>query len=77
VHKLRNLESKVPEHALAEIYDDFHRIVYAASGEAARTATHAFERKWAKRCVEALPWTPALVKLRWYRLATNVRPARA
>jgi hypothetical protein len=27
-----------------------HRIVYAPSGEAARAAYAAFERKWAKRC---------------------------
>src|SRR5437867_5279559 len=50
VHKLRNLERKAPKHALAEIRDDFHRIVYAASGDAARTAYAAFERTWAKRC---------------------------
>jgi putative transposase len=50
VHKLRNLERKAPKHALADIRDDFHRIVYAASGEAARTAVAAFERTWAKRC---------------------------
>jgi hypothetical protein len=30
VHKLRNLERKAPKHALAEIREDFHRIVYAA-----------------------------------------------
>jgi len=28
VHKLRNLERKAPKHALAEIHDDFHRIVF-------------------------------------------------
>jgi putative transposase len=50
VHKLRNVERKAPQHARAEIRDDFHRIVYAAGGEAARTAAHAFERKWGKRC---------------------------
>lgn len=50
VHKLRNLERKAPKHALAEIRDDFHRIVYAASADAARTAYAAFERTWAKRC---------------------------
>jgi len=50
VHKLRNIERKAPKHALADIRDDFHRIVYAASGEAARTAFAAFERTWAKRC---------------------------
>jgi putative transposase len=50
VHKLRNLERKAPKHALADIRDHFHRIVYAASGEAARTAFTTFERTWAKRC---------------------------
>jgi putative transposase len=50
VHKLRNLERKAPRHARAEIREDFHRIVYAASEEAARTASRAFERKWEKRC---------------------------
>ena len=50
VHKLRNLERKAPKHALAEIRDDFHRIVYAASADAARAAVAAFERTWAKRC---------------------------
>jgi putative transposase len=50
VHKLRNLERKAPKHALAEIRDDFHRIVYAANSDAARVAYSAFERAWAKRC---------------------------
>jgi transposase-like protein len=50
VHKLRNLERKAPKHALTEIRDDFHRIVYAANAEAARTAYAAFEHRWAKRC---------------------------
>jgi putative transposase len=50
VHKLRNLERKSPKHALAEIRDDFHRIAYAASAEAARSAYVRFERVWAKRC---------------------------
>jgi transposase-like protein len=50
VHKLRNLERKAPKHALAEIRDDFHRIVYAAKADAARTAYTAFERTWTKRC---------------------------
>jgi putative transposase len=50
VHKLRNLERKAPKHALAQIRDDFHRIVYAATADAARTAYTAFERTWAKRC---------------------------
>jgi putative transposase len=50
VHKLRNLERKAPKHALAELREDFHRIVYASSADAARTAYTAFERKWDKRC---------------------------
>jgi putative transposase len=50
VHKLRNLERKAPKHVLAAIRDDFHRIVYAASTEAARGAYTAFERTWGKRC---------------------------
>ncbi len=50
VHKLRNLERKAPKHALAELREDFHRIVYAGSGEAAHAAYTAFERNWAKRC---------------------------
>ena len=50
VHKLRNLERKAPKHVLATVRDDFHRIVYAASAEAARSAYTAFERTWGKRC---------------------------
>jgi len=49
VHKLRNLERKAPKHALDELREDFHRIVYAASADAGRAAYTAFERKWAKR----------------------------
>src|SRR5712692_10368469 len=50
VHKLRNLTRKAPKHALDEIRDDFHRIVYAANADAARAAYTAFERAWSKRC---------------------------
>jgi transposase-like protein len=50
VHKLRNLERKAPKHAIPQIRDDFHRIVYAASGDAARAAFASFEHTWAKRC---------------------------
>ena len=50
VHKLRNLERKAPKHALVEIRDNFHRIVYATNVDAAGTAYTAFERTWAKRC---------------------------
>ena len=50
VHKLRNLERKAPKHALDDIRDDFHRIVYASTHDAARTACATFERTWSKRC---------------------------
>jgi putative transposase len=50
VHKLRNLERKAPKHALDDIRDDFHRIVYASTHDAARTAYATFERTWSKRC---------------------------
>ena len=50
VHKMRNLERKAPKHALAEIRDDFHRIVYAANADTARIAYAAFARTWSKRC---------------------------
>jgi transposase-like protein len=50
VHKLRNLERKAPNHVLAEIRDDFHRIAYATSADAARAAYTTFERAWGKRC---------------------------
>jgi transposase-like protein len=50
VHKLRNLERKAPKHALAELRADFHRIVYAESLAAARSAIAPFERKWRIRC---------------------------
>ena len=50
VHKLRNLERKAPKHVLAEIRNDFHRIVYAVNADAARAAYAAFERTWAKGC---------------------------
>jgi transposase-like protein len=44
VHELRNLERQAPKHALAETRDDFHRIVYAANADTARTAYAALER---------------------------------
>ena len=50
VHKLRNLERKAPKHALDDLREDFHRIVYAASGDAARAAYTRFERRWTTRC---------------------------
>lgn len=50
VHKLRNLERKAPKHALDEIKEDYHAIVYAEDLRAARTAYTAFVAKWKKHC---------------------------
>jgi transposase-like protein len=50
VHKLRNLERKAPKHALAEIADDFHAIVYAKGSREAHDGYDAFVRKWSKTC---------------------------
>jgi transposase-like protein len=49
VHKLRNLERHVPRHALEEVREDYHRIVYAESLSAARRACSAFVAKWETR----------------------------
>lgn len=46
VHKLRNLLRYAPKHALEEVTTDYHRVVYAASAAAARTAYRAFLAKW-------------------------------
>jgi len=46
VHKLRNLERKAPQHALAEIRDDFHRIVYAPSADELRTFFRFPKGQW-------------------------------
>jgi transposase-like protein len=54
MHELRNLKRKAPKHALAELREDFHRIVYAASGEARRTGVHRLRTQWAKRCPDVL-----------------------
>lgn len=43
VHKLRNLERKA-KHALAQIRDEFHGIVYAANADVGRAAYATFER---------------------------------
>jgi len=50
VHKLRNLERKAPQHALAEVKADFNKIVYAESEVAARKAHADFVSKWKPRC---------------------------
>lgn len=48
VHKLRNLLSHAPETLHEEIRTDFHAIVYADDGIAARAAYDAFVKKWRK-----------------------------
>lgn len=50
VHKLRNIERKAPKHAIDEIREDYHRIVYAEKEADARLAYAAFERKWSQSC---------------------------
>jgi len=49
-HKLANLKSHCPTHAQAEMKRDYHRILYAADGLAARAAYDAFVKKWATLC---------------------------
>lgn len=49
-HKGRNLADHCPAHARAEMKRDYHRIVFAANGLAARAAYDAFLTKWSKLC---------------------------
>ncbi|HVT61838.1 MAG TPA: IS256 family transposase [Thermoanaerobaculia bacterium] len=49
-HKARNLADHCPAHARAEMKRDYHRIVFAADGPAARAAYDAFLTKWSKLC---------------------------
>jgi len=49
-HKQRNLLEHAPKHAHEEVLEDYHRIVYAKTLEAARSAREYFLRKWTKRC---------------------------
>jgi transposase-like protein len=49
-HKLANLEEHCPAHARPEMRRDYHRIVNAADGIAARKAYDAFVAKWSKLC---------------------------
>jgi transposase-like protein len=48
VHKLRNLESHAPRHAIEQIKSDYHKIVYAESLEQAHKAERDFVSKWKK-----------------------------
>ena len=47
---LSRADAQGAEARAANIRDDFHRIVYAANADTARTAYAAFERTWNKRC---------------------------
>jgi putative transposase len=49
-HKLENLRTHCPRHAQAEMKRDYHRLLYAADGLAARAAYDAFAKKWAALC---------------------------
>ena len=49
-HKARNLEDACPVHARAEMKRDYHRIIYADDGLAARAAYDAFVKKWTTLC---------------------------
>jgi len=50
VHKLRNLVAKAPKHAHEAMREDYHRIVYAETRDAAQRAHAAFLLKWKKLC---------------------------
>ena len=49
-HKLRNLEDHCPRHARPEMTRDYHRIIHASDGLAARAAYEAFLKKWTSLC---------------------------
>ena len=49
-HKLENLRTHCPRHAQAEMKRDYHRLLYAADGLAARAAYDAFVKKWSTLC---------------------------
>ncbi len=50
VHKLRNLIAKAPKHTHDAVREDYHRIVYAETLDAAQQARAAFLLKWKKLC---------------------------
>ncbi len=50
VHKLRNLESKVPKHSHEALREDYHQIVYAEDRAAAERARTRFLVQWQKQC---------------------------
>lgn len=50
VHKLRNLQDHCPKHARREMTRDYHQIVRAKDGLAARQAYEMFLSKWGRLC---------------------------
>ncbi len=48
--QLENLRTHCPRHAQAEMKRDYHRLLYAADGLAARAAYDAFVKKWSALC---------------------------
>jgi putative transposase len=50
VHKGRNLDEACPVHARPELHRDYHRIICAVDGLAARAAYDAFVKKWTTLC---------------------------
>ena len=54
VHKLRNLLTHAPRRLHDELRDDYHAIVFAEDGGAARRAYAAFLKKWTKGCPGAV-----------------------
>jgi len=50
MHKLRNLMAKAPKHTHEAVREDYHRIAYAPSLEAAQKAREQFLGKWRKLC---------------------------
>lgn len=50
VHKLRNLEAKVPQHLQEELREDYRRMIYAETAPAVQQQRAAFRAKWRKRC---------------------------
>ena len=54
VHKLRNLQTYVPERLYPALKADYHAIVYAADQTAARRAWQRFVQRWSRDCPEAV-----------------------
>lgn len=50
VHKLRNLLAKAPRRLHDELTEDYRRMIYAATAEAARAQRQAFRTKWRRLC---------------------------